>query len=68
VMKMDTLTIGARCAVGAHAVALYGTIMGAGSELGALSLLMKGESFAAGSRWAGIPARADHAHPRGTPQ
>lgn len=57
IMKMDRLTIGAGCTVGAHAVALYRTELGAGATLGPLSLMMKGESFGPATRWAGIPAR-----------
>jgi len=57
IMKMDRLTIGAGCTVGAHAVVLYGTELGAGATLGPLSLMMKGESFGPATRWAGIPAR-----------
>jgi len=57
IMKMDRLTIGDRCVVGAHAAVLYGTELGAGAEIGPLSLMMKGESFGPATRWAGIPAR-----------
>ncbi len=57
IMKMDRLTIGDRCVVGAHAAVLYGTELGAGAEIGPLSLMMKGESFGPSTRWAGIPAR-----------
>lgn len=58
VMKMSRVTIGARCTVGSQSVVLYDTEMRAGSSLGSLSLLMKGESLPAGSRWEGSPARA----------
>ena len=57
VMKMSTLTVGANCTVGADAVVLYDTCMEAGAELGALSLLMKGETLPAGTRWEGSPAQ-----------
>jgi len=57
IMKMDRLTIWDRCVVGAHAAVLYGTELGAGAEIGPLSLMMKGESFGPATRWAGIPAR-----------
>jgi hypothetical protein len=37
------------------AVVLYGTEMQAGSNLGPLSVLMKGEMLPAGTRWQGTP-------------
>ena len=57
VIKMGPVSIGDRCAVGAMATVLYSTILEAGASLGELSLLMKGESLPAGTRWHGIPAR-----------
>jgi len=57
VMKMSSVHIGAGCAVGADAVVLYDTRMEAGSRLGGLSLLMKGEELPAGTVWQGSPAR-----------
>lgn len=59
VMKMSTVHVGARCTVGAESVVLYGTSMAPGSTLAPLSLLMKGESLPADTRWAGIPAIAE---------
>jgi carbonic anhydrase/acetyltransferase-like protein (isoleucine patch superfamily) len=44
--------------VGANAVVLYDAAMENGSVLGDLSLLMKGEKLAEGTRWEGTPARA----------
>ncbi len=57
VMKMGGVRIGSRCAVGTMSTVLYDTEMGEGSALGDLSLVMKGESLASGTRWHGIPAR-----------
>ena len=57
VMKMAEVDIGDRCSVGTDAVVLYGTRMEADSSLGDLSLLMKGETLPAGTRWQGSPAR-----------
>jgi non-ribosomal peptide synthetase-like protein len=57
VMKMSTVTVGPRCSVGSRAVVLYDAEVGEGAELDSLSLVMKGESLPAGSRWRGIPAR-----------
>jgi len=60
IMKMDRLVIGAGSTVGARAAVLYGTELGAGAEIGPLSLMMKGESFEPATRWAGIPARREN--------
>ena len=57
VMKMSTVTVGPYCTVGSRAVVLYDAVIGQGAELDSLSLVMKGESLPAGSRWRGIPAR-----------
>ncbi len=57
VMKMSTITIGTGCSIGAGAVVLYDTVMENGSRLGALSLLMKGETLPGGTAWEGTPAR-----------
>jgi non-ribosomal peptide synthetase-like protein len=58
VMKMSTVTIGAECSVGPRAVILYDSELDSGTELEALSLVMKGEKLPAESRWHGIPAAA----------
>ena len=58
VMKMATVSVGARCSVGADAVVLYDARMETGATLGALSLLMKGEVLPRATRWEGTPARA----------
>ena len=57
VMKMSTIELGARCCVGGNSLVLYDTRMAEGAVLDGLSLLMKGESLPAGTRWQGIPAR-----------
>jgi len=59
VMKMSHVRIGARCSVGSLSLVLYDTQMEPGASLGDLSLLMKGETLPAGTRWEGIPARPD---------
>ena len=56
VLKMGRVRVGKRCAIGAMSTVLYDTEMGEGSSLGDLSLLMKGESLPAGTRWHGIPS------------
>ncbi len=57
VMKMSTIKLGAKCCVGGNSLVLYDTRMEDGAVLDGLSLLMKGESLPAGTRWQGIPAR-----------
>ena len=58
VMKMSHVDIGAGCTVGSCAVVLYDTRMQDGSALNHLTLLMKGETLPAGTRWEGAPARS----------
>jgi non-ribosomal peptide synthetase-like protein len=57
VMKMSTVKIGPRARVGAGSLVLYDTVMEPAASLGSLSLLMKGETLPAGTRWEGIPAQ-----------
>ncbi|HEY1381755.1 MAG TPA: Pls/PosA family non-ribosomal peptide synthetase, partial [Gemmataceae bacterium] len=57
VMKMSAVVLGAGCTVGPRSVVLYGAEVGVGAELDALSLVMKGETLPAETRWRGIPAR-----------
>ena len=57
VMKMSKIEVGSGCCVGVGSIVLYDSKMSAGSALGDLSLLMKGESLPAGTRWEGTPAR-----------
>jgi non-ribosomal peptide synthetase-like protein len=56
VMKMSTIDIAPRCKVGAGSLVLYDTRLEEGAALGALSLLMKGETLPAWTSWQGIPA------------
>ncbi|ASG19856.1 Pls/PosA family non-ribosomal peptide synthetase [Nitrospirillum viridazoti] len=57
VMKLGPVTIEAGAHVGAGSVVLYDSVLGRGSELGPLSLAMKGEHLPAGSRFIGCPAQ-----------
>ncbi len=57
VMKMSTVEVGDRCTIGGLSLVLYDTRMEPDSNLNSLSLLMKGETLPAGTRWEGIPAR-----------
>jgi non-ribosomal peptide synthetase-like protein len=65
VFKSSSLRIGPETAVGNMSVLLYDTTMERGAVVGPLSLLMKGETLAAGSRWQGIPT--EPAAPRHRP-
>jgi non-ribosomal peptide synthetase-like protein len=56
VMKMSTVRIGAGATVGDRAIVLYDASVGEGTALEPLSLVMKGESLPAHTRWRGIPA------------
>jgi non-ribosomal peptide synthetase-like protein len=55
IMKVSVVTVGDFCSVGNMAVVLYDTEMQAGSSIGPLSLLMKGETLPPQTKWAGIP-------------
>jgi non-ribosomal peptide synthetase-like protein len=57
VMCTGLIRIGRRCCLGAEASLQYNTEMLEGSSLGDMSLLMKGETLPAGTRWHGIPAK-----------
>lgn len=57
VMKVSRVTVGARATVGSLAIVLYDAVIEDGAELGDLSVLMKGETLAAGTSWEGSPAR-----------
>ena len=61
-MKMGTIHIGPRCKVGTGTLVLYDTKMETGATLGELSLLMKGETLPANTKWTGIPARREEAN------
>ncbi|MGA2556238.1 MAG: Pls/PosA family non-ribosomal peptide synthetase, partial [Verrucomicrobiota bacterium] len=57
IMKMSNINIGPRATVGAGSLVLYDTTLAPAAALGDLSLLMKGESLPARTRWEGIPAQ-----------
>ena len=59
VMKMSTVKIGDGGSVGSRSVVLYDAEVGMSASLDSLSLAMKGEILPPGSRWRGIPARAN---------
>jgi non-ribosomal peptide synthetase-like protein len=57
VMKTAGLKIGRNCTIANMSAVLYGTEMKDGSWLGPLSVLMKGETLPAVTRWQGIPSQ-----------
>ncbi len=57
VMKMSHVRIGPGSMIGQRSVLLYDSEMETGAQLGNLSLLMKGEVLAKGSKWEGSPAQ-----------
>ena len=57
VMKMGTIDIGHHCSLGAASVVLYDTVIEPHTNLGDLSLVMKGERLPTHTRWVGTPAR-----------
>ncbi|HEX5344069.1 MAG TPA: Pls/PosA family non-ribosomal peptide synthetase [Duganella sp.] len=56
VMKIDHVMIGERVYMGARASVLYSASVGDNARLGALTLVMKGETIPANGNWAGCPA------------
>lgn len=56
VMKIDHVRIGSRVTLGPRCTVLYGAQVGDGAQLGPLTLVMKGETIPAGTRWHGLPA------------
>lgn len=57
ILKASTVDIGAYCSIGAYSVVLYDSVMEHGARLGALSLLMKGETLPADTTWLGSPGQ-----------
>jgi len=56
VMKIDHVVIGEKVYMGPRAAVLYSAAIGNNARLGALTLVMKGESIPANGNWAGCPA------------
>lgn len=56
-MKMSYVRVGFLTAWLPRSIVLYDSEMKAGSQLGNLSLLMKGEVIAEGGKWEGSPAQ-----------
>ena len=56
VMKIDHVTIGQRVYMGPRSAVLYSAVVADNAQLGALTLVMKGEFIPAASSWKGCPA------------
>lgn len=56
VMKIDHVSIGSRVTMGARCTVLYSASVGDDVQLGPLTLVMKGETLPARTRWEGAPA------------
>ncbi|MGS0756527.1 hypothetical protein ACVBEH_18955, partial [Roseateles sp. GG27B] len=56
VMKVDHVNIGRRVNLGPRSAVLYGAVVGDNAQLGALTLVMKGEFIPPASSWKGCPA------------
>lgn len=59
VMKMGEVHLESGSSVSSRAVVLYGATVGEDTRVQPLTLIMKGESLPANTRWVGIPARRD---------
>lgn len=57
IFKMSTIRLEQGCTVGTGSIILYNTVMEKNSNLGNLSLLMKGEILPANTSWHGSPAQ-----------
>ncbi|WP_342213699.1 Pls/PosA family non-ribosomal peptide synthetase, partial [Nocardia asiatica] len=55
IMAMDTVTIGAGATLGPHCVALPASALGDGATVGPASLVMRGDTVPASTRWWGNP-------------
>ncbi len=58
IMKIGRVHIGAHVTVLPRTTILYDTVIGDGVQIGALSLILKGEQLPAQTRWVGTPAQS----------
>ncbi|WNO73010.1 Pls/PosA family non-ribosomal peptide synthetase [Streptomyces sp. AM8-1-1] len=58
IMRMDNVVLGAGATLGPHGIALPGAVIGDRATVGPASLVMRGESVPADSRWLGNPIAA----------
>ncbi|CAM5368821.1 Amino acid adenylation domain-containing protein OS=Streptomyces rimosus subsp. rimosus (strain ATCC / DSM 40260 / JCM 4667 / NRRL 2234) OX=1265868 GN=SRIM_003985 PE=4 SV=1 [Streptomyces rimosus subsp. rimosus] len=55
IMRLDAVHLAAGASLGPHGIALPGSTVGEQAAVGPASLVMRGESVPAGTRWAGNP-------------
>ncbi|WP_351223787.1 Pls/PosA family non-ribosomal peptide synthetase [Streptomyces sp. NPDC002133] len=58
IMRMDNVVVGAGATLGPHGIALPGAVIGDRAAVGPASLVMRGESVPADTRWLGNPIAA----------
>ncbi|MEU2429736.1 Pls/PosA family non-ribosomal peptide synthetase [Streptomyces sp. NPDC007861] len=58
IMRMDNVLLGAGATLGPHGIALPGAVIGDRAAVGPASLVMRGESVPADTRWLGNPIAA----------
>ncbi|MBT2392798.1 amino acid adenylation domain-containing protein [Streptomyces sp. ISL-1] len=66
IMRMDNVVLEAGATLGPHGIALPGAVIGERATVGPASLVMRGESVPAGTRWLGNPIAAWRCEERGT--
>jgi carbonic anhydrase/acetyltransferase-like protein (isoleucine patch superfamily) len=54
-MKIDHVRIGARVNIGPRSTVLYSAVVHDRAQLGAMTLVMKGENIPSATRWSGNP-------------
>jgi non-ribosomal peptide synthetase-like protein len=64
ILRMDTVTLADGATLGPHGVILPAASIGASATVGPASLVMRGESVPAGSRWIGNPISSWHEEAR----
>ena len=62
IMKVGRVKVGKGVTVGSGATVLYDTHVGDFAQIGALTVVMKGEAIPANTAWAGAPAQPAKAH------
>jgi non-ribosomal peptide synthetase-like protein len=63
IMRLGRVRVGAGATLGPHVIALPGSLVAEGTTIGPQSLVMRGESVPAHSRWTGNPISAWHDPP-----
>lgn len=63
IMRMDSVHLGAGASLGPHGIALPGTTIGEHTAIGPSSLVMRGETVPARTRWTGNPIAGERPAP-----